>query len=101
MKSKNLQNRNLFKIGFIVVIIVLILYLIFNKFGLIKYYQLHSEINTIEKRIKDTNAQIKQYDKDIKSLKENNSKLEEVAREKFHMKKKNEKAFQFKDRKEK
>ncbi len=101
MKSKNLANRNLFKIGFIVVIVLFVLYLIFNKFGLIKYYQLHSEINSIEKRIQDADAQIKQYDKDIKSLKNNDSKLEEVAREKFHMKKKNEKAFQFKDKKEK
>ena len=99
MKKSTIKNDNLLKLIYFITLVVLLLYLFFNKFGLIKYFELESEINSIEKKTQKTEQQIKKYEEDIKSLKNNDSKLEEVAREKFHMKKKNEKAFQFKDRK--
>ncbi len=101
MKKSTIKNDNLLRLIYFIVLVVLLLYLFFNKFGLVKYLELKSEIGSIETKTKKTELQIKKYEEDIKSLKKNDSKLEEVAREKFHMKKKNEKAFQFKDKKEK
>ena len=43
---------------------------------------------------------IDEMDKNIKSLKNSDKELEKVAREKFLMKKKNEKAFKFEDKKD-
>ena len=39
-------------------------------------------------------------DQDIESLEKDDAELEKVAREKFHMKRKNEKAYKFKDKKD-
>jgi len=74
--------------------------LFFNKYGLLKYFELKREINAIEREIERSKSEIEELDKNIKSLESSDSELEKVAREKFHMKKKNEKAFKFQDKKD-
>ena len=101
MKVKYYENKNTLTMLYFVVLIILTFFLFFNKYGLLKYIQLKSEITSIEQRINLTEKEIVNYTKDIESLKNDDRKLEEVAREKFHMKKRNEKAFRFRDKKEK
>ncbi|MCB9259633.1 MAG: septum formation initiator family protein [Ignavibacteriales bacterium] len=81
-------------------LIFLILFLFFNKYGLLKYFELKSEINAIEREIERSKNEIKELDENIESLKKSDKELEKVAREKFHLKKKNEKAFKFEDKKD-
>jgi cell division protein FtsB len=82
------------------ILIFLVLFLFFNKYGLLKYFELKSEINSIEQEIERSKNEIEEMDKNIKSLKSSDKELEKVAREKFLMKKKNEKAFKFEDKKD-
>ncbi|MEE9431481.1 MAG: septum formation initiator family protein [Melioribacteraceae bacterium] len=99
MKKKKSKRDKLLTGIYVVILGFLILFLFFNKYGLVKYIQLNNEIGNIEQQIEENKKEIKILDQDIKSLKNSDAKLEEVAREKFHMKKKNEKAFRFKDKK--
>ena len=78
----------------------LVLFLFFNKYGLLKYFELKSEIDAIEREIERSKNEIEELDRSIKSLDSSDTELEKVAREKFHMKKKNEKAFKFQDKKD-
>lgn len=96
--SKN-KDRLLTWIYFII-LIFLVLFLFFNKYGLLKYFELRSEIKSIEREIERSKNEINELDKNIKSLKNSDTELEKVAREKFHMKKKNEKAYKFQDKKD-
>lgn len=98
-KNKFTKDRLLTWIYFFI-LIFLVLFLFFNKYGLLKYFELKKEINTIERKIEQSKNEIKELDTNIESLENNNSELEKVAREKFHMKKKNEKAFEFYDKKD-
>ena len=100
MKKRNTKRDKLLTGIYFVILVFLILFLFFNKYGLIKYFELKNEIQSIEHQIEENKKEIKTLDDDIKSLKNSDAKLEEVAREKFNMKKKNEKAFRFKDKKE-
>ena len=72
----------------------------FNKYGLLKYFELKQEIDLIETEIERSRNEINELEKNIESLENDESELEKVAREKFNMKKKNEKAFKFHDSKD-
>ena len=100
MKKKSSKKERLLTWLYLAILIFLVLFLFFNKYGLLKYFELKSEINAIEREIERSKSEIEELDKDIKSLENSDSELEKVAREKFHMKKKNEKAFKFQDKKD-
>ncbi|MBK8945269.1 MAG: septum formation initiator family protein [Ignavibacteriae bacterium] len=100
MKSfSNKKDRILTWIYF-VILIFLVLFLFFNKYGLLKYFELKSEINSIERQIEKSKNQIKDLDSNVNKLKNDDEELEKVAREKFMMKKENEKVFKFEDKKD-
>ncbi|MDX1699825.1 MAG: septum formation initiator family protein [Melioribacteraceae bacterium] len=97
MKKQKTSRDRLLTWLYFIILIFLILFLFFNKYGLLKYFELKKEINAIEKEIERSENEIKELEKNIESLENDNDELEKVAREKFHMKKKNEKAFKFHD----
>jgi cell division protein FtsB len=99
MKKESKKDRLLTWL-YLAILIFLVLFLFFNKYGLLKYFELKSEINSIEQEIERSKNEIEEMDKNIKSLKSSDKELEKVAREKFLMKKKNEKAFKFEDKKD-
>ncbi len=99
MKKESKKDRLLTWL-YLAILIFLVLFLFFNKYGLLKYFELKSEINAIEQEIERSKNEIEEMDKNIKSLKSSDKELEKVAREKFLMKKKNEKAFKFEDKKD-
>lgn len=100
MKKQSNKNDRILTWLYFVILIFLILFLFFNKYGLLKYLELKNEINNIEQQIESSKNNIEKFDESIKSLKNNDEELEKVAREKFFMKKKNEKAFKFQDKKD-
>lgn len=100
MKKQKSNKDRLLTWLYLIVLIFLILFLFFNKYGLLKYFELKNEIDSIEMEIERSKNEIDELDKNIESLEQNKNELEKVAREKFHMKKKNEKAFKFEDKKD-
>ena len=99
MKKESKKDRLLTWL-YLAILIFLVLFLFFNKYGLLKYFELKSEINSIEQEIERSKNEIEETEQSIKSLKNSDKELEKVAREKFLMKKKNEKAFKFEDKKD-
>lgn len=100
MKKQRTKKDRLLTYLYLAILIFLILFLFFNKYGLLKYFELKSEINAIEREIERSKNEIKELDENIESLKKSDKELEKVAREKFHLKKKNEKAYKFEDKKD-
>ncbi|PID57456.1 MAG: septum formation initiator [Ignavibacteriae bacterium] len=100
MKKKSNKNDRILTWIYFIILIFLILFLFFNKYGLLKYFELKKEITNIEQKIESAKENVKELDESIKSLRNSDEELEKVAREKFYMKKKNEKAFKFKDKKD-
>jgi cell division protein DivIC len=100
MKKQRSKKERLLTWLYLAILIFLILFLFFNKYGLLKYFELKNEIQAIEREIERSKSEIEEFDKSIESLENSDAELEKVAREKFHMKKKNEKAFKFQDKKD-
>lgn len=100
MKNQKATKDRLLTWLYLIILIFLILFLFFNKYGLLKYFELKREIESIEREIERSKLEIEELDKNIKSLESSDEELEKVAREKFHMKKKNEKAFKFQDKRD-
>lgn len=100
MKKQRSKKDRLLTWLYFVILIFLVLFLFFNKYGLLKYFELKSEIQSIENEIERSKNEIEELDKNINSLQNSDAELEKVAREKFHMKKENEKAFKFEDKKD-
>ena len=55
--------------------------------------KLKSEVGNLQAEIENTEQRLKQLDGEIDSLKTNLVKIEKIARERYHMLRKNEKAF--------
>ncbi len=91
--KKNKNSKGVLYIIYFVVILFLILFLLFNENGLLKYFSLKQKVNEIENEIKSTQSQIENHNKEIDSLKNSELKIEQVAREKYNMHKTDEKAF--------
>jgi len=100
MKKKSSKKDRLLTWLYLIILIILVFFLFFNKYGLLKYFELKSELNTIEREIERSKFEIEELDKNINSLTNSDEELEKVAREKYQMKKKNEKAFKFQDSKD-
>lgn len=88
-----MNSKIIFRIIFTVLLITSILFLYFNENGFKKFLKTKNELNKIEQEIQKNEEEIFRLKNEIDSLNNSKSKLEKVAREKFHMKKKNEKVF--------
>ena len=87
-------EKILFLSTYLIILLGLLIYLFFNDYGVIRYLKLKSEISVLQTEIEDTEVQINSLQNEIDSLKTNLDKIEEVARERHHMLKPNEEAFQ-------
>ena len=96
-KKKKEKNRIL-KLIYFAVLVLSVGYLLFNNNGAIKYFGLKSEVKTLDNNISKSTKQIKLLKGEIDSLKHSDKKVEEVAREKYNMKKKNEEEFIIKNK---
>ena len=86
-----LSRKKIFFSLWIAIIIVGSLYIIFNENGLIKYYKIGSEVDSLNLRIENVEKENENLKNEVDSLKRKiPAKMEQVAREQYGMKKENE-----------
>ncbi|MCL6097973.1 MAG: septum formation initiator family protein [Bacteroidota bacterium] len=88
-----LKSKLLLRISLVVIILGALAFLFLHENGILKYLELKSELNKIDSEITASEEKLKSLQAEIDSLKNSKEKIERVAREKFNMMKKNEKAF--------
>ena len=87
--SKN--KKKLVMYSFIVIIVLGLLYILFNERGLIKYYGLKSRVDSMKVELDKIKLENEQLKNGIDSLqKKIPAKMEQVAREKYNMKREGE-----------
>ncbi len=89
-QKKIRKDRKLLKSIYLALLIIAILFLLFNNQGIIKYFKLKAEINELDEEIVKSQKEIKRLTMEIDSLKHSDKKIEKIAREKYHMKRPNE-----------
>lgn len=85
------------KMSFVIIVSIIsitILFFIFNKFGLVKFFALKKEKNDLVEKLEEVNQKNTQLNSQIDSLKNNEGKIEKVARERYNMKRNGEKVIQ-------
>jgi cell division protein FtsB len=96
---KNLiTSKKIVGIIFFLVILIILAFLFFNENGIIKYLRLKSEITRLKENIKNADEEIKILESEIDSLRNSNTKIEKLARERFHMMNKNEEVLKVEER---
>ena len=93
----SLSKDAITKIIIALVFLVAAAFLVFNENGVLKYLETKKELNNLDKEIRNTENKIDSVKLEIDSLKTSKVKIEKVAREKFHMMKKNEKVFKIEE----
>lgn len=90
------SRKNKFKFYlFLIVVLVGLSGILFNREGLFKYMKLKSEINDLNEKITTLQESNKRLQGEIDSLKNNvPAKIEQVAREKYGMMRKGEKKIE-------
>lgn len=88
-----MKSKIIVRILLLIIITGSIAFLYFNQNGITKYLKVKKELKKIEEDIQKNEEEIFRLQNEIDSLKTSKEKLEKVAREKFHMSKKNEKVF--------
>jgi cell division protein FtsL len=79
---------------FLVIFLVGLGILLFNEFGIIKYLKLKSEVDSLNQEIIKKDNENKKLEGEIDSLRNKvPAKIEQVAREKYGMKRKGEKVI--------
>lgn len=87
--SKNKKKLVLY--SFIVIIVLGLLYILFNERGLIKYYGLKNKVDSMQVEMDKIKLENEQLKNEIDSLqKKIPAKMEQVAREKYNMKREGE-----------
>ena len=74
------------KIVYFITLSIIVAFLLFNNNGLVKYFRLNSDLDDLQMKIEQANAEIELLDLQIDSLKNSTVKIEKVAREKYRMK---------------
>jgi cell division protein FtsB len=94
-----LQKKKLIlRILALAISLAVLAFMIFNEYGLIKYWNMKKELNQLDNDIRKSETRIKAMEAEIDSLKTSKVKIERVAREKFDMMKKNEKVFKIEEK---
>ena len=76
---------------FIVILIIGIMYIFFNEHGVIKYFGLKSKVDSIQVELKKVKLENERLKNEIDSLqKKIPAKMEQIAREKYNMKREGE-----------
>ena len=95
---KGIDKKLGIRIVIIAVLAASIAFLLFNENGVVKFLKMKNELNQLNNEILKAEERLKILDSEIDSLKTKDEKIEKVAREKFDMMKKNEKAFKIEEK---
>lgn len=89
MKQEKKKRATL--ISIVVLFGLALAYLIFNDYGVVSYYELRSEIDSLKSQIEHIRYENARLVEQIDSLERNiPAKIEKIAREKYGMKRENE-----------
>ncbi len=88
-----MKSKIIFRIIVFILTLLAISFLYFNQNGYRKFISTKNELKKIEDEIQKNEEEIFRLKNEIDSLNKSKAKLEKVAREKYHMIKKNEKVF--------
>ncbi len=94
---KTITNKLLIRIFLTVILLAAFLFLLFNENGFLKFLKMKNELQLLNEDIRKAEEKIESLGAEIDSLKTSKAKIEKVAREKFDMMKKNEKAFKIEE----
>lgn len=76
---------------FLVIVIVGIIYILFNERGVIKYFGLKSQVDSMQIELEKVKLENEQLKNEIDSLQRKiPAKMEQIAREKYNMKRESE-----------
>ncbi len=92
-----INNKLLIRILFFLLITGVFAFLFFNDSGILKYIKLKNEIEKLNSEIKNAEDTLQKLEAEIDSLKISKNKIEQVAREKFHMLKPNEQVLKIEE----
>jgi cell division protein FtsB len=85
------NKRKIVAYIFVAILVVGILYILFNERGVIKYVGLKSRVDSIQVELKNVKLENERLKNEIDSLKRKiPAKMEQVAREKYNMKREGE-----------
>jgi cell division protein FtsB len=87
------NKKLIIRITIAVVFVAALAFLFLNENGILKYASMKKEIRKLDQDINNAEDRLKSIEAEIDSLKTSKVKMEQVAREKFHMMKKSEKVF--------
>ena len=80
------------------VLLAVLAFMTFNENGLLKYWKMKKELKQLNNEILKSEELIRAMEAEIDSLKTSKNKIEQVAREKYDMIKKNEKVFKIEEK---
>jgi len=86
---------------FVIITTILVIiagFFLFYKFGIMKYYNLLNQKDELNQKIEEVNQENEKLRAEIDSLKSSDAKIEKVAREKYNMLRKGEKAFKVEEK---
>ncbi len=93
------QRKKIKYIFFIIITLVGLSYVLFNKYGIFKYWKLEKKVNDLKVKISLIEKQNKILEAEIDSLKRGiPAKIEKLAREKYNMKRHNEQVIKVKEK---
>ncbi|MFA5805364.1 MAG: septum formation initiator family protein [Melioribacteraceae bacterium] len=92
------NNKLLNRLIIILILLGSLAFLFFNENGILKYLKTKSELKHLDQELRKAVEKVKTLEREIDSLKTSKEKIEKVAREKFHMMKKNEKVFKIEEK---
>ena len=78
------------KIVYLIILLLLVTFLFVNKDGLLKYFNLKTELLEMDQKIEITKSKIEKLNLEIDSLQNSDVKIEKVARDRYRMKYENE-----------
>lgn len=79
------QKKMIIRVILGLLIISISAFLFFNENGILKFLSLKSELRELDLKLKSAEEKIKILEAEIDSLNSSNSKIERVARERYHM----------------
>jgi cell division protein FtsB len=79
------QKKMIIRVILGLLIISISAFLFFNENGILKFLSLKSELRELDLKLKSAEEKIKILEAEIDSLNSSNSKMERVARERYHM----------------
>jgi cell division protein FtsB len=85
------KKKKYFLYTFLFILTLGIFYWIFNDYGLVKYFSIRDEVNSLKQQLSEVENENERLKNEIDSLRKKiPAKIEQVAREKYGMKRENE-----------